>query len=242
MISIIIPSRTDQYLNDLLASIFSTQPNWRTYASILIADDGLSPDFKRSWEPLGIVFLPTEKPFCFARNVNQSIQASSDGSDILLLNDDVVIQTNGFLEKTMLLSRGFGAVSYSITHPSGVGNSLQVHCPNRCSSPISEPTEIPTGTLCFVAVLLRREALNSVGLLDERYRDYGYEDDDWCIRARAKGVRLGVTHHIVASHGKGGFPCSSTFHRIHGGGFHVLSIKNQVRFEDKWRGKNDLSK
>jgi len=38
-------------------------------------------------------------------------------------------------------------------------------------------------------LLLRREALGSVGLFDARYFSY-FEDADWCLRARRKGLQL----------------------------------------------------
>ena len=44
--------------------------------------------------------------------------------------------------------------------------------------------------LTFFCVLIGREVLDRVGLLDERFGLGGYEDDDYCLRAREAGFRL----------------------------------------------------
>lgn len=52
---------------------------------------------------------------------------------------------------------------------------------------------------CFGAVLLDREALDKVGLLDEAYRFY-YEDSDWSYRARLLGFKIYLAPHAVVYH------------------------------------------
>lgn len=52
---------------------------------------------------------------------------------------------------------------------------------------------------CFGAVLIKREALQDVGLLDEGYGFY-YEDSDWCYRARLKGYRIITAPQAVVYH------------------------------------------
>lgn len=63
------------------------------------------------------------------------------------------------------------------------------------------PCEAPFLSGC--CMLLRRQALDRVGLFDEKYFAY-WEDADWCLRALAKGVRLcyeprAVLYHRVAA-------------------------------------------
>ncbi len=62
--------------------------------------------------------------------------------------------------------------------------------------------EIPAA--CFAAVLIPRQALQEVGMLDEEYPLY-YEDSDWCYRARLLGWRIlaapkAVVYHAFGSH------------------------------------------
>jgi hypothetical protein len=57
--------------------------------------------------------------------------------------------------------------------------------------------------LTFASVLLRREMLESVGLLDEGYFLY-FEDADLCFRARAAGWQLAVAAETNVLHREGG--------------------------------------
>jgi GT2 family glycosyltransferase len=51
----------------------------------------------------------------------------------------------------------------------------------------SEPTDVDTVAGCFMMV--RREVLDGVGMLDEDFFMYG-EDEEWCSRIRAGGWRI----------------------------------------------------
>lgn len=63
--------------------------------------------------------------------------------------------------------------------------------------------------LTFASVLLRREMLESVGLLDEAYFMY-FEDSDLCFRARAAGWRLAVAEDTAVLHKEGASNGSSS--------------------------------
>ena len=50
-----------------------------------------------------------------------------------------------------------------------------------------QPREVDFITAC--AILLRREVIEQVGLLDPRFFIY-YEETDWCVRAHKAGWRI----------------------------------------------------
>ena len=50
--------------------------------------------------------------------------------------------------------------------------------------------------LC-VCVLIRREVIEKVGMLDERYAGYGYDDVDYCRRVFNAGYQFAVTKNGV---------------------------------------------
>jgi len=54
-------------------------------------------------------------------------------------------------------------------------------------------------SVCGVCILIRRELLDAIGLLDERFFMY-YEDADLCLRARAAGWKVGYTPAVCAHH------------------------------------------
>ena len=71
--------------------------------------------------------------------------------------------------------------------------------------PISEDT-VEVAWLSFACVVLRREVIERVGLLDEGYFMY-FEDSDYCRAARAVGFRVRYFPHArVALARKGGLP------------------------------------
>jgi len=71
----------------------------------------------------------------------------------------------------------------------------------------------PTSFMTFASVLLRREMLESVGLLDEGYFMY-FEDADFCYRATEAGWELAVAEDTNVLHREGGSAGSAKSARI----------------------------
>jgi GT2 family glycosyltransferase len=61
--------------------------------------------------------------------------------------------------------------------------------------------EVPSA--CFGAVFLRREAVDDIGLLDEKYGSF-YEDTDWSYRCWMRGWRIAPQAGAVVYHKFGG--------------------------------------
>jgi GT2 family glycosyltransferase len=62
--------------------------------------------------------------------------------------------------------------------------------------------QLSAGWVPGTAMIVRREAVEQVGLLDERFFLYG-EDIEWCWRMRGAGWRVGVCNAVVARHSEG---------------------------------------
>jgi GT2 family glycosyltransferase len=76
------------------------------------------------------------------------------------------------------------------------------------------PTPLDSNSfLTFASVLLRRELLQAVGLLDEGYFMY-FEDSDLCFRARAAGWNLAVARDTAVLHKEGGSATSQRSSRM----------------------------
>ncbi len=153
----------------------------------------------------------------FLRGANRGI-AAAKGRYVLLLNNDTRV-TPGWL--TALLSAAerspdVGIVSGKIVGPDGrvqlagayiafdgsarmIGEGLLPDDPS-----LSEEREV-----CYVGghcMLIKREVLDAVGLLDESY-GFGYhEDTDYCYRARAAGFRVIYTPDCLVHHQLFGTP------------------------------------
>jgi hypothetical protein len=86
----------------------------------------------------------------------------------------------------------------------------------------------------FYLFAFRRERLNTVGLLDEKFVFYRNIDLDWSLAFKEKGLRLVTTPNLpltVHEH---------PYLRMEPGLRDKLSKKNYRRFLDKWRDRKDL--
>ncbi len=187
---------------------------------VLVVDDGARAGARRQLP--GVTWVPGVKPFVFARNANLGIDAAGD-ADVVLLNDDALLKTR----------RGLTRLSEAVRARPDVGV-----CSAGIEGGVGNPRQRPRGRrgivlqdedLAFVCVYLTRRVLERVGELDERFVGYGFEDNDFCVRARRAGFALGVWDGCVVDHG-GGLP--STFRDRRG--FQALFDRNRKLFEEKW--------
>ncbi|MFQ5510760.1 MAG: glycosyltransferase [Candidatus Krumholzibacteriia bacterium] len=77
-------------------------------------------------------------------------------------------------------------------------------------------------------MLVRRKAVQSVGLLDERFFLY-FEDVDWCYRMRQKGWGVYYNPHAVVVHDYARESAHSVINRTF-----VLHLASLIRYYEKW--------
>ena len=193
--SIIIPSKS---ASNLVPCIRAIREAGET-ARIIVVDDGvdrsrhewLKPD-KPSISSEGAYFEPGVKPFVFARNINIGIRAAGD-DDVILLNDDALLKTrHGFSSLVAHAHNGEGMVAAACDT---VGN------PNQFNHGLIGTIRPAPRMVCFVCVYIPRSTINSVGLLDERFIGYGLDDDDYCLRVRRAGLKIGIFDGCYVDHG-----------------------------------------
>ncbi len=189
--SVIIPSKTASNLVACIAAVRRNEPE----ARVIVVDDGV--DFQEfvalaREQPVGeMEVLEGVKPFVFARNCNLGI-AHAGADDVVLLNDDALLTTpRGFsmLEKLATYYTEFGVISAATNlgglqqQPRNIG-LREVH-----------------RVVAYVCAYIPRRTLDAVGLLDERFTAYGWEDNDHCRRIRNAGLKLGVFDGCYVDHG-----------------------------------------
>jgi hypothetical protein len=188
-LSIIIPSGSAGNAAACVAAIRTHEKGGR----ILVIDDGLPADWGIN-PPMAV--LPGWKPFVFARNVNIGICASGT-DDVIVLNDDALLETPGgfaALHRAATEFREYGLMSAACNN---VGNMNQ-HPRARGAVAIRDDARM----VCFVCVLIPRRTIDTVGLLDERYVDYGMDDDDYSLRVRNAGLKIGIFDGCFVDHSK----------------------------------------
>ena len=193
--SIIIPSRTAANLVPCIRAIREAGET----ARIIVVDDGvdrsrhewLKPD-KPSISSEGAYFEPGVKPFVFARNINIGIRAAGD-DDVILLNDDALLKTPMGFSHLARLAKEHNYFGILAPACDTVGNPNQFRSwqPNVRNEP---------RMVCFVCVYIPRSTINSVGLLDERFIGYGLDDDDYCLRVRRAGLKIGIFDWCYVDH------------------------------------------
>ncbi len=214
-LSVVIPSKNAANLTECLKALRWHEPNLH----VVVVDDGLA------FRPEGfqVEYVSGVKPFVFARNVNIGI-AAAGSSDVVILNDDAKLQTSG----------GFNGLQYMAYKTAGVLSAAcnNVGNPNQWRQKPPYVTREENRTLCFVCVCIPRHVLIGVGLLDERFTDYGLDDDDYCLRVRRAGYKLGVFDGCYVDHGS----LTSSYRGEAGAGGDFKP--NLRRFIEKWSFDN----
>ncbi|MGQ9574148.1 MAG: methyltransferase domain-containing protein [Thermoguttaceae bacterium] len=177
----------------------------------------------------------------FPAGVNQGIRAAS-GPQVLMLNNDCIV-TTGWLDRLLraLYSEPdvglVGPCSNCVSGPQQVAAGYEdlarldsfawdfCRAADRCY----EPAERLVG----FCLLVKREVIDRIGLLDERFGLGCYEDDDFCRRALKAGYRLLIVRDSFVHHFGG-----RTFL---GSGLDLGKVLEdaQRRFRQKW-AEDDL--
>lgn len=144
--------------------------------------------------------------FVFARNVNKAFNSLvTEGKDIILVNDDCECVEQDFFPNLVAIANKYekcGIISPLID--GGVGNELQQYPPVKVWNAVKSPEIMIDRTVCFPCVYVNREMIDKIGGLDESFIHYGFDDDDYCIRAREAGWRTMITSSLRIKHGSGG--------------------------------------
>lgn len=195
--SVIIPNRFEDVIQPLLGSIMKFEP--KATCVIIVADN-----HDRSY---GHNIVKASGPFIYSKSVNLGINYIPT-NDIILLNDDVsLLQPNTF--KTLqriaysdpmigilspLVDGGCGNI-YMKSSNAHLWNDIDIYYPNGLRGP---------DRVTFACVYIKRALLNDIGLLDENFVSYGYDDADMCIRTVKAGWKLAITNKLTVRHGTGG--------------------------------------
>ena len=231
-LSVVIPSKNFVNLRASVAALHDANQE----SKLIIVDDGISESgyHRDSGEYNlgacldGSTIVPGVKPFCFSSNVNIGIrEALSDEniSSVVLLNDDALLKTpSGFtlLQQCAEAHPEYGIISAATNNVGNVNQYLQ-----RGGGLREDPRMV-----CFVCVLIPRRTIDLIGDLDTRFYTGGFEDDDYCVRIRQAGLKIGIFDGTFVDH----YSLTSTF-RGPGGPGYQMEIGAKI-FKEKWGTDN----
>lgn len=148
----------------------------------------------------------------FAAGVNLALRRlATSSADVLLLNPDATIEPDGVCDLSRFLHRPdherVAAVSPRLVDAAGTQQKVvwPLPTPGRMWLEAVGLGRVAVTTTFVVGavLLLRREALDDVGLVDERFFLYA-EEADWQRRARASGWVSAVDVDVIAEHAGAG--------------------------------------
>lgn len=214
--SIVIPSANADNLVPCVNAILSNEP-LLSPSQIIVIDDGAKEGAIRKL-PIGIRWVTGIKPFVFARNCNLGFDAAHQ-NDVILLNDDAILKTPNGFTKLARMVQNYGIVS-AITNSAGNPNQYR-------RSPIEESIRFDVN-IAFVCVGISRGVYNTLGRLDERFVEYGWDDTDYCKRAVNAGLKIAIYDGCFVDH----LSLTSTFRGPNGAAGSIEP--GRLIFEDKW--------
>lgn len=203
----------------------------------IIVVDNASTDGTQSWlkKQSDLKLILNKENNGFPKGCNQGIEVSN-GDYVMLLNNDVVV-THNWLENLLLCLNSDKKI--------GVVGPITNSCSNYQSIEVPYETINEMHKFAYkynyhdkalweerlklvgFCMLMKKEIIQHVGWLDERFTPGNYEDEDYSIRIRKKGYKL--------------FLCQDTFVHHYGGvsftrdkTYEALLEKNEKKFNEKW--------
>ena len=184
--------------------------------------------------PIPWTHVMTLFPFQMAKNANHGFSRIHADSDILYCGDDTRIIEPNTIQRLQELA-------YSDPEIGILSARIQGTC--CVGTPLAVTPEVQFVTYVgFVFIYIKREVIEKVGYLDERFKGYGTEDLEYCYRVRKAGFKIGVAVHIPVKHGVQGHTYGSTFIKVRGEQqMGRDDQENRRRFAEKYGIPNDAA-
>ncbi|MGO9898401.1 MAG: glycosyltransferase [Solirubrobacteraceae bacterium] len=202
-VTIVIPSYRDaELVTQLVSKIRRTTPRRRV--RIIVADDASGADHLAALRRIrGIEVLAGAENKGFSANVNRGLRAAGTGTDVVLLNSDVIPQKGWLacLQHAAGHGHHVGVVGGKLLYPD---NRIQYGGTVRNLGALEwfdhryrfKPADWgpacvggPTLAVTGACMYITHEALDRVGLFDEEY-PMAYEDVDYSLRVWQAGFQV----------------------------------------------------
>lgn len=199
-----------EYTQKFIESIFKFTNNFE-----LIIVDNKSTDGTREYlnklknKHSNIRIILNDENLGFPKAINQAL-IIANGEFIVLSNNDIIV-TKNWLDKLISVAKTdnkigiVGPISNFVSgvqlDPNAKYNSIeQMH---KYSDKISqqnkgEKEEFPR--VAFLCTLIKKEVIDKIGGLDERFSPGNFEDDDFCLRAQLAGYKTVIAKDVFIHH------------------------------------------
>lgn len=233
--SIIIPTYNKRgLLNECIRAI---RQHTHSPYEIIVVDDGSTDGTADYCRQAGLIFISKPYNSGYPITCNMGMLLAS-GDVIVLLNNDVIV-SKGWLDNlyaALYEEEHIGIVGPITNYASGkqqvyheYDNMEQFH---RIASQVNQPDpdkRLHVSRIVGLCFVMKREVLEKVGLLDERFSPGHYEDDDYCLRARMNGYEIVICGDVLVHHYG-----SRSFREQGDQALQRLVQQNYERFVQKW--------
>ena len=190
-LSIIIPVKN---LRDITQTCLESLDAYTENYELILIDDG--SDDKDTIEYLNNVkkdkLIRNEKSVGWCKAINQGLKEVK-GDYVVFSNNDVVFTANWF-EKMFAhfnKDKDLGVLGPTTNKVDGFQ-----HIDYNKEGVDFQETDI----LTFFNVMIKKEVIDKIGGLDERFGLGGQDDADYCIRARKEGFKVGIARDVFIYH------------------------------------------
>ena len=185
-----------------------------------------------------VTLIENKQNLGFPKAVNQGI-LEAQGDYVLPLNNDIVV-TEGWLDRMVEIAEKHpevaivGPISNSVSGRQLDKNAKYESIPemHKYATKIRKENkgqlfEFPR--VAFLCTLIKKEVIDKIGGLDERYSPGNFEDDDFCLRAQMAGYKTVMATDVFIHH------YGSVSFKADGESQYAKRIAtNKQKFVDKW--------
>lgn len=240
---VILSYNTKQFTKMCIDSIRRTVPS--SARDIIVVDNASTDDsveYLKAQTDINLILNPENEGF--PKGCNQGIEASRPDTDIFLLNNDTIMLPNSlfWLRMGLYSDEKYGAtgsVSNFVSNMQAVEKAKDIDIltdegfdkiysmGTAINNIMDNPYEEKLYLVGF-ALLIKREIINEIGVLDEIFTPGNYEDVDYGLRVINAGYKNIVCHNSFIIH----FGSVSFGKDVKK--YHDLMLKNREKMKDKW--------
>lgn len=245
-VSIVIPVYNQ--LEATQITINSIYENTDTDFELVIVDNNSSEHVKKylkhlETEKQNVKIIYNSENYGFPKAVNQGIEIS-EGKFIVIANNDIIVN-DGWLRRFIEVAKSrnhIGIVSGISNSVSGIQidanatyqsvEEMKQYADKIKKQNQNQISEFPR--VAFLCTLIKKELIEKIGGLDERFSPGNYEDDDYCLRAQIAGYTTIIAKDVFIHHFG-----SKSFKANGNDNYEKLLVRNKNIFVDKWGADPD---
>ena len=212
-VAIIISTYNQKKLLEESLESLKKNTDYKNYRVFVIDDSGkgkIVKDIKKKFKGINITINKENKGFSGANNIGVKKAIKEYNPDyFLLLNDDIEIIDKTWLKKMIIAGESdnkIGILGCQLIYPDGSLQNLGGYMKKwkielELRENLKEVFDVDHVMGAFI--IIKKEVIQEIGLLDEKYNPYLLEDTDYCLRAKGRGWKIVSVPYVSIIHKKG---------------------------------------